>query len=47
MLKAPVSAGSYPAKTGHGTPPLAGVVIGAAISLLLWAMILIVFFAVR
>lgn len=47
MLKAPVPAGSFTAATGDRTPPLAGVVIGAAISLPLWAMLLVVFLAVR
>ncbi|WP_277998572.1 hypothetical protein [Sphingomonas liriopis] len=41
------TAGSPPIIRAARATPLTGVMIGTAISLLLWAMILAVFFAVR
>ncbi|WP_169742544.1 MULTISPECIES: hypothetical protein [Sphingomonas] len=45
MIKRPVPAG------GHSQPtraaPLTGIVVGSAISLLLWALMLAIFFAIR
>lgn len=47
MVKIPANAGSHsPAHDARATP-LTGVVIGIAISLLLWAMIFAIVFTVR
>jgi hypothetical protein len=47
MLKPTVAIGHHnPLGTGRA-PPMAGIAIGTAISLLLWAMILAVVFVVR
>lgn len=47
MLNVPAAVGSAPRTSTHGAPPITGVVIGIALSLLLWAMILALVFAVR
>lgn len=47
MMKVPAAAGPPPPLRDDRAAPLTGVMIGTAISLLLWAMILAVFFAVR
>ncbi len=47
MLKVPASATSYHVTASAHTPAMAGVLIGTAISLLLWLMIAAIVFAVR
>lgn len=47
MLKTNAAVGFHAPTTTSRVPPLAGVIIGTAISLLLWAMILVAFFAMR
>ena len=47
MIKAPLAAGSHANRAMSRSTPLTGVVTGAAISLVMWAMILGVVFAVR
>lgn len=46
MLKVPAAAGASHPHDGR-TTPLTGIVIGTVISLMLWAMILAIVFAVR
>ncbi|NIJ29821.1 hypothetical protein FHT00_001768 [Sphingomonas insulae] len=47
MLKTNAAVGFHAPPTADRVPPLTGVMIGTAISLLLWAMILATFFAMR
>lgn len=47
MLKTNAAVGFHGPPTVDRVPPLTGVMIGTAISLLLWAMILAMFFAIR
>ena len=46
MMKVPAAAGASPVRHAR-TTPLTGVVIGTGISLMLWALILAIVFAVR
>lgn len=47
MIKAPLAAGSHANHALSRSTPLTGVVTGVGISLVMWAMILSVVFAVR
>lgn len=47
MLKPNIAIGHHGPLAAGRAPPMAGIVIGTAISLLLWAMILAVVFIVR
>ncbi len=47
MLKAPTTAGMHGAAAHHGAPPMARIIIGTALSLVIWALIAAIVLAVR